>query len=465
MAYSRAVTVTRSPARSRAATAAADHPVREVSAEAARRFFVTRHLLAAPRSQQAGLDGVRAVFRRLGSIQFDPLGVAGRNHDLVLHARVRDYDPAWTEDLLYGLDGRRELFEAYNKGLSLLPASELPWFRHTWDRHAAIYENGVFVRHAEAVDRVMGRIRAEGPLSTLDFERRPHVDWAWGPTSEIRAVMEALAESGVLGLARRDGNRRYYDLIERLFPAELLAHRPTVREQVKHRLLSRYRGHGLLGASGQAELFLATGPARPDPAQPDRPSRTEMHEQLVADGDLVGVMVEGARRPRYVLASELSMLDEAVEATAKSRPPASPPAVTFLAPLDQFVWDRPFLRSLFDFDYVWEVYVPESKRRWGYYVLPILFGERLVGRLEPRIDRVSRTVRVLGAWWETGFDPRSTEGFVDAMRAALAAYLRFGGATRVVWASALARERRLFGTMRRRRLQGVGTTCTAAPSR
>ena len=421
-------------------------PVREVSADAARRFFVTRHLLASPRSQQAGLDGVRAVFRRLGSIQFDPLGVAGRNHDLVLHARVRDYDSAWTEDLLYGLDGRRELFEAYNKGLSLLPASELPWFRHTWDRHAAIYENGVFARHAEAVEHVMGRIRAEGPLSTLDFERRPHVAWAWGLTSEVRAVMEALAEAGVLGLARREGNRRYYDLIERLFPAELLAQRPSVREQVKHRLLSRYRGHGLLGASGQAELFLATGPARPDPAQPDRPSRVEMHEQLVADGDLVGVMVEGVRRPRYVLASELSMLDEAVQATTKCGAPSSPPAVTFLAPLDPFVWDREFLRSLFDFDYVWEVYVPEAKRRWGYYVLPILFGDRLVGRLEPRIDRTTRTVRILGAWWETGFDPRSADGFVDAMRDALAAYLRFGGATRVVWTSNLGRERRLFGS-------------------
>ncbi len=397
--------------------------------------------MAPPRSQEASLDGIRAVFRRLGSVQFDPLGVAGRNHDLVLHARVCDYDPSWTEDLLYGLDARRELFEAYNKGLSLLPASELPWFRHTWDRYAAIYENGVFIRHAEAVDHVMGRIRAEGPLSTLDFERRPHVAWAWGPTSEIRAVMEALAESGVLGLARRDGNRRYYDLIERLFPAELLAHRPDIREQVRHRLLSRYRGHGMLGAGGQAELFLGTGPARPDPADPERPARTDLHRDLVTAGELVPVSIEGVRGPRYLLASELPLLEAAERAD-----PLATPAVTFLAPLDPFVWDRAFLRSLFGFDYVWEVYVPEAKRRWGYYVLPILFGDRLVGRLEPRIDRAAHTVRVLGAWWENGFDPRSSEGFVEAMRAALAAYLRFGGATRVVWASALSRERRLFGS-------------------
>lgn len=404
---------------------------------------------------------MRAVFRQLGSVQFDPLGVAGRNHDLVLHARVRDYDTAWTDELLYGLDGRRELFEAYNKALSLLPASELPWFRHTWERHAAIYENGVFVRHAEAVDHVMGRIRAEGPLSTLDFEKRPHVDWAWGPTGEIRAVMEALAEAGVLGLARREGNRRYYDLMERLFPAELLAHRPTVREQVKHRLLSRYRGHGLLGTTGQAELFLGIGPAKPDAAQPDRLSRREAHEELVAEGALVAVAVEGVRGLRYVLASELSILDEAIASATGGDARVSSPAVTFLAPLDPVVWDRDFLRSLFGFDYVWEVYVPEPRRRWGYYVLPILFGDRLVGRIEPRIDRASGTVRILGTWWEAGFEPRSTDGFVDAMRDALAAYLRFGAATRVAWAPALARERRLFGSAPLRGRVG-GTTATLA---
>ncbi|MEJ7752370.1 MAG: hypothetical protein WKF46_05440, partial [Candidatus Limnocylindrales bacterium] len=87
-----------------------------------------------------------------------------------------------------------------------------------------------------------------------------------------------------------------------------------------------------------------------------------------------------------------------------------------------------------------------SKRRWGYYVLPILFGDRLAGRIEPRIDRAAGTVRILGAWWEAGFDPRAAEGFVEAMRTALAAYLRFGGATRVEWAAALPRERRLFGS-------------------
>ena len=96
-----------------------------------------------------------------------------------------------------------------------------------------------------------------------------------------------------------------------------------------------------------------------------------------------------------------------LDAASGPRAGDPPPAVTFLAPLDPFVWDRDLLRELFDFDYVWEVYVPEAKRRWGYYVLPLLFGDRLVGRIEPRIDRSTGTLRMLGLWWEEGFDPRT----------------------------------------------------------
>jgi uncharacterized protein YcaQ len=110
------------------------------------------------------------------------------------------------------------------------------------------------------------------------------------------------------------------------------------------------------------------------------------------------------------------------------------------------VWDRSLLGSLFDFDYVWELFLPPAKRRWGWYVLPMLFGDRLVGRIEPRIDRDGGRVQVLGLWWEDGFVPRRTEGFVDAMRDALRAYLRLGCATRIEWAPELTMEKRLFRT-------------------
>jgi hypothetical protein len=413
-----------------------------VSAAAARRFLVRRHLLAPPRALPPGLEGVRAVFGRLGSIQFDPLAVAGRNHDLALHARVRDYDPAWTNELLYE---RRELFETYNKMLSLLPTSELPWFRQSWERFLAEHREGAFARHPETVEHVLAELRERGPLCSLDFERKAAVAWYWGPTNEVRAVLEALSEAGIIGIARRAGNRRYFDLIERLHPPELLARRPDERAQRRHRLLSRYRGHGLLGEGGQAELWYGTAPTRLGPdAIAGTPTRQELRAELVTTGDLVPVSVEGVRGTRYVLGEELELL-HACAAEVAMGAEFPDPGVALIAPLDSFAWDRDLLRSLFRFDYVWEVYVPQAKRRWGYYVLPLLFGDRLVGRLEPRIDRGARTVRVLGAWWEPGFRPRAEEGFVPALRSALAAYLRFARANRLEWAAHLGPERRLVG--------------------
>src|SRR5258707_345581 len=126
-------------------------------------------------------------------------------------ARVAGLDPAGCEAMLCL---RRELFEAYNKGLSLLPTSELPWYRVSWQLSAARHEPGILAENAEVATRILERIRAEGPLSTLAFERGPAVDWWWAPTNVARAVLEAYSVSGVLGLSRRDGNRPVYDLIE-----------------------------------------------------------------------------------------------------------------------------------------------------------------------------------------------------------------------------------------------------------
>jgi uncharacterized protein YcaQ len=407
-------------------------PSVRVTAETARRYLVTRHALAPARSLERGPEAVLEVFRRLGSIQFDPLAVAGRNHDLVLHARVADYDPAWC-DLLYE---RREIFEAYNKGLSFVPVGDFPWFRRRLSKNW----QQILDENADVAEPVLERIRAEGPLSVHDFERTqgPMTDWFGIPTNTVRAVLEAYALTGVLGLARRDGNRRYYDLLERLLPADLLARDVPIEEQFRNRLLSRYRAHGLLGIGGGGSgVFGGLGPAKPDPRWPGYPGRTALREELIADGELVPVEVEDVRGKRFVLREETGLLEH---------PPEPTPSVAFLPPFDPLVWDRPLLGSLFDFEYVWELFVPSAKRRWGWYVLPMLFRDRFVGRIEPRIDRTTGQVQVLGLWWEDGFAPRRTEGFVEAMRDALRAYLHFGGATRLEWAPHLAMERRLFLT-------------------
>jgi uncharacterized protein YcaQ len=252
------------------------------------------------------------------------------------------------------------------------------------------------------------------------------------PENVVRAVLEAYTVTGAIGLARREGNRRYYDLLERLLPAELLGHQVPVREQLRHRLLSRYRAHGLLGAGGAGGTFDRI--ANPESA-PGRPGRNELREELVELGALVPVEVEGVRGKRFVLAQELALLQA---------PPEPAPSAAFIAPFDSLLWDNSLVANLFGFDYVWEGFFPAAKRRWGWYVLPICFGDRFVARIEPRIDRDRARVEVLNVWWEDGFAPRRADGFVDAMRDALRAYLRFAGAGRLEWAPHLATEERLF---------------------
>jgi uncharacterized protein YcaQ len=400
-----------------------------VGAEAARRFFVARHFLSPPRSLTGGPNAVLQVLDKLGSIQYDPIAVAGRTHDLVLHARVADYDPAWCDELY----AQRQIFEAYNKGLSFVPVRDFAWFRGG----LGAQPGRVLSENADVAERVLERVRAEGPLSALDFEREagPTTDWFGMPTNAVRAVLEAYTAVGVLGLARREGTRRYYDVLERLLPADVFAQDVPLRDRLRFKLLSRYRAHGLLGASGGNDIFSGIGAARPGPKYPGHPGRFALRDELVDRGEIVAVEIEGLRGRRFVVPEDIALLDAS---------PEPPPAVALIAPFDAVVWDRPFLAALFGFQYVWELFLPPARRRWGWYVLPILYRDRFVGRIEPRIDRDQGHVEVLDVWWEDGFDPRRSEGFVDAMRDALAAYLRFARIDRLVWAPRLVKERRLW---------------------
>ena len=267
----------------------------------------------------------------------------------------------------------------------------------TWDQNLEAHGAAAFHEHAALVDELLERIRRDGPLSATDVEPRAAIDWYWRPTNQVRAILEALAEAGILGLARRDGNRRIYDLAERLFPAELLDIRPPEREQRRHKLLSRYRAHGLLGRSGSAELWYGIAPVKRVDEAKGGPARAELLSELVEAGRLVPVAVDGVRGERYVLADEVDLLAKPPEAVE--------PGVALLAPLDPLVWDRDFLRALYDFDYVWEVYVPAAKRTLG-VLRPADPLRRSAGRPDRAADRSSgrhaaRRRLVVGARFRT----------------------------------------------------------------
>jgi uncharacterized protein len=397
----------------------AQMPPVQIDADHARRFLVTRHLLAPARSLPAMPESVLDVVDRLGLLQFDPLEVPGaRNHDLTLHARIGGYRREWCDQWLYGED--RRLVELYNKSLNLLPMRELPHYSISWKRSSEYYTDRIFKEQGDVAKAILRGLKTHGPQSTAAFSEHGHaVDWWWAPTRASRAVMEALFVTGRIGIARRDGNRRYYDLMERLVPPALLKKKESEEDAMTHRLLSRYRAVGLTTWSGtQAEVMYSAGTTA------ERARRTE---RLVDEGRLIPVDVESLKRTRYIIAEEEPMLD------ATALPTALTPSVSFLAPLDPLIWDRRMLRELWGFDYLWEVYVPLAKRKWGYYVLPILYGDRFIGRIEPRLDRKAGSLNILGVWFEPGFEPMASPGFIEALAEALDAYRDFVGATTVAW--------------------------------
>jgi uncharacterized protein YcaQ len=398
-------------------------PDLQISADHARRFLVRRHLLDPPRSLAAKPASVLDVVDRLGSLQFDPLEVPGaRNHDLVLHNRIAGYQRGWCDHWLYGKD--RRLIELYNKSLNILPVEELPFYRLAWTHGASRYED-LLAEHSTLANRIRDHIRERGPVSTASFrDVQDRIQWWWDSdaastgTKAARAMMETMFVVGELGISRREGSRRFYDLIERLVPTRLLETHAPEAEQARHRLLSRHRGVGLMGVGGAGELVMGTGKAA---------ERARITAALVEEGALIPAAVEGFREVRHVLAGEMPILEatEAARATAAS--------VSFLAPLDPLMWDRRLVKGLFGFDYIWEVYVPAPKRRHGYYVLPLLFGDRLVGRIEPRLERASGTLRIAGIWFEDGFGPIEEPGFIPALATALDAYTGFVGAETITW--------------------------------
>ncbi|HEY1334910.1 MAG TPA: crosslink repair DNA glycosylase YcaQ family protein, partial [Myxococcaceae bacterium] len=278
--------------------------VLELTADEARRFLVRRHFLAPPRALPARPESVLQVVRELGSVQFDPLEVTGaRNDDLVLAARIRNYRRGWMERWLYGPPSERQLFEAYNKSLNILPIEELPVHRVDWEQWGA--REGVYHRllktQGNVAAAILERLGREGPLPGSAFVERgaDRLHWGWGKITVPRALLYGLFRTGRIAIARREGNIRVYDRIERLFPRELLETRLPDEEIRRHQLLSRFRGVGLLGLRAGAEIWSGTVPAR---------ERARLTEGMVADGALRRVRVTGVRDERYMLASDARFL-------------------------------------------------------------------------------------------------------------------------------------------------------------
>jgi hypothetical protein len=370
----------------------------------ARRFLLAYQNLWPPRSLTGKANALDFI-RKVGCIQFDPLDICGKNAELVLQARLADFTPAQLDELLYQ---DRALLDGFDKMMAIYPVEDWPYFRRR--REGAKNE----LRSQEAVSEVAPKIRAaiaqRGPLSSIDLEHAEKVGWWWGPTSLSRAALESMYLSGELVIHHKVHTRKIYDLAERHIPAELLhAPEPNPADEAYHEwyVLRRLGSVGLLWNRSNQVWLMSVGTA----------ARKQVMQRLLDEGKIVEIQVEGIAYPFYLRASEMPLLEEVLTA------PEPTPRAAFLAPLDNLVWERGMLETLFGFDYRWEVYVPPAKRKYGYYVLPVLYGDRFVGRIEPARQKNDGVLTIKNWWWEPGVTP--DEPMLTAVRECLARFCSF----------------------------------------
>ena len=385
----------------------------QLSNQDVRRFLLAKHGLWPPRAL-SGQEGVMAVFERLACVQFDPLNIVGRNADLVLQSRVHDYAPAMLYELTYS---QRRFYDYWDKMMSIVPMRDWPQFAL---RRADMRQGHAERRaaHAENVQVILDVIRQQGPMSSLDFKKQhgldAKIDWRWGKMRSAKALMEMLADVGDLMVSHRQGSRRYYDLAERVLPGEIAA-QPLLTDRkayVRYRMARRCQGMGLIGP-GMGGVWVGVGSA---------PQRAEAIAALVEGGEMAPVQIEGDKRTYHMLTRDLPQLE-----AARAEAPA--PCAAFIAPLDNLIWSRIIIERLFGFYYRWEVYKPAQQRQYGYYVLPVLYGDRFVARFDAKLKRQEGVLALLRWHWEPG--ESLDEQLAAALRDAWVHFVAFLGAGQI----------------------------------
>lgn len=388
--------------------------------EVARRFVLGRQGLWPGRRWQ-GQAGTESAMLAVEHLQLDPLTMITRSQDLMLHSRVADYAEEGWQQPAYG---ERRFFD-WGGWLAVRPMSELPYFRHVMLEEAASSRFREWGEaHAGLLDEMRAMLRESGPLSNRDFDmgERRRVD-SYRGRKDSSVALYHLWRTGEIMVHDRKRFERVYDLTERIAPAEFI--REAGWEET-YRFMA-LKNTAFYGLGPEAKPFY--GLSEPSP----RDDAGRVRSELVEAGQLVPVRVEGARRPQLMLARDLPLLETllrgGVPAEWQPLGPTTEEQVSFLAPLDP-VSARGRALPLFGFDYTWEVYVPAEKRRWGYYTLPILWGDRLVARADMKFDRPASTLQVLGFWLEdkaTGQDG----DFARALGRGLGDMQRFLGARRL----------------------------------
>jgi len=334
-----------------------------------------------------GTDGIKKLMRKLRSIQYDPLNVVGRNADLVLQARIEDYRSEMLEYLLYT---EHFLTDGFDKEMCIYITEDFERFENVRQIQAQSAERTLSYRGQTEALNILQEVRAfvsaNGLTGTKDISIGEVRESRWGHKKLSSAALDYLYTKGELCVAKKIGTQKQFDLTERVIPKDYFSgfRFMTIEQFLDWYVKRRIAGVGILwgkrGGAWQGNYLW------------DNELRKSTIARLAEKGELKVIHVEGITEEFYCCEDFLKSL-KSERASDYAR---------FIAPLDNMIWDRKMTESIFDFSYSWEVYTPVSKRKYGYYVLPVLYNDSFVARFEAVPVSKDKCFEIKNWWWEKG---------------------------------------------------------------
>jgi len=339
-----------------------------------------------------GKQGILEYLDRTGCIQYDPVDVCGKNPELVLQARIKGFKKEMLYELLYE---DRKLTEYFDKNLTIVKIEDLNYLK----RIKYVYLNDTSNEEiAKVKEYILTKIEEQGCISSQDLEFDQKIAWHWMSTRLSRAALEDLYYQGKLVIHHRKGTIRYFALPSQVLPPEIINAKEEITNDFdfqKWRVLRRIKTVGLLW-NKPSDAFLGIRNIKTE-------ERKKIYQALLEEEKIFEINIEGDSDKFYISSEDIAVIEES-KANKKYKQ-----RVEFLAPLDGMMWDRKLIEKLFDFYYRWEIYTPEPKRLYGYYVLPILLNEAFIGRIEMACIRKESKLLVKNIWFEEGIKLKTSE--------------------------------------------------------
>lgn len=364
---------------------------------------------------QEGKLGIENYIKKVGCIQFDPLDVVGRNPDLMMQSRIKDYSPKMLNELLYE---DRVLIDGWDKMMSIHHVEDWPYLKRIRDEHAKsninIMKHRGTVQALDYLEQVKEMLKQEGPKFSREINFSGVEKGRWSSNKYANIALDHLFHLGEIGILKKNNNQKCFDVIENLLEEQILAFNEPfssedafLRWYIKRRIASvgmlwSRNGGGWLGH------FIS-----------DKSKRDYWINAMVDEGELYPVRVEGIKELLYISNENLTDLKQTLKNEIKE--------VKILAPLDNLLWDRALVEVLFNFKYSWEVYIPESRRKYGYYVLPVMYGEKIIARFEPVKSTKGEPLQIKKWWWEE--DVEINEPLLIAIEKGLSRFAKYLEAT------------------------------------